>query len=171
MSWATLRARGGALRPPTKAEATTVAANVTANSAAALTNHFSCCRSTPCERRKRRIIETAEATKQNGKRNKPTVPTRSRMLLVASIPNGFASAMPGVSLSGPGKKARERPEKAIAATASHATTRQRSEGRRPFGNSRTRNVPIKPTEGTHIHSPSQAASFAPGSEPGWDRSA
>jgi hypothetical protein len=74
----------------------------------------------------------------NGKRKKPIVPSSSKSSLAASMPNGFAIAMPGVSSSLPGSNAFERLEKTSATTASPATTRQRLEGRRPSGKSRTR---------------------------------
>ena len=102
----------------------------TAKRAAALANHFSCWRSTPTERRKRTIMEAADATKQRGKRS-ATVLTTSRRSRAGSIPTGLMTF--GVPVRGPGEKAKERVSRISTAPENHATGRQRRVRQTPVG--------------------------------------
>ncbi len=89
--------------------------------------------------------------------------TNSRAPLADSMPRGLVTF--GASASRPGENASEELVEINTTTQSHATTRQRREGRRPSGKSSTMKVPIRTTAGTQSQFVSQAMYTAPGREP------
>ena len=86
---------------------------------------------------------------------------------MAPIPSGFTSVGYELSVIGPGLNRITSEPRAIVKPATHPTHRQRRLGRCPSGKSKIRNVPIRPTPGSH-NMPSTAATYpAISREPWW----
>ena len=138
----------------------TAAMNAPANE-----SHLSCWRSTPVERRSLMTRLTAHASMQKGIGTIASW-SGSRIGLSAVIANGFGivagSWMPVVT--GPAANRIAIEATAIEHPESHASHRHRGDGRCPSGNSRIRNVPVRPTAGTHVHWLNATIQFAAGSQ-------
>ncbi len=84
----------------------------------------------------------------------------------ASTPSGFAIPAAGASSRVPGVSTISTGTTTITAAEAHATNRQRGEGSRPSGNSRTTKVPMGRMISTQVPSYRAATAPAPGNDPG-----
>src|SRR5690349_12725982 len=120
----------------------------------------------PRERRNRR---TTDATQRITATNRSVNSGRSTSSIVIVPENGESGfGTDGSPGRGPGRSATVPLKMPNANPAYHATGRQRADGSRPSGKSRSRNVGSNPVVGSHSQEPNHAAHSAPGS-PGWTR--
>ena len=155
---------------PTTTLVRTVREKVTKKITATDAIHRICWRASPWERRNRMTIAATARAAANRVRKVPTAvaasigPARESMprglaittlVRVAKVPNNRlgAIARPAVASTGP-------------PMASHSAGRQRRDGIRPSGNSRTSGT-RQPRSGTSAHPSTQAAARAKGSDPGY----
>ena len=141
--------------------------NASAITAAAVVIHFSCCRSTPRERRNRTISDHALATMHRVKHSSSTprlaTPTGSR----ASMAIGFCWPASDPSSSSPGETRSIAVRVTITPPLRRLNARHRRPGRRrPSGKRCSRNVDITPSAGAQIALLTVAPTAASGSEPG-----
>src|SRR3954451_15616978 len=119
-------------------------------STAAKRNHFSCARSRPRLLRNRTTIDAIDnTTATRNRRNEIGVSTSTAVDMWTT---GFTKS--GSTFEPPDPSGLRIPAtntSTIEAPASHATGRQRLDGRRPSGNSRTRKVGMAYHAGTHAH--------------------
>ena len=138
--------------------------NVTATTAAAATNHFSCRRSSPVERRNLTTTEAKDSSIATGYATAATTKTASAYLgtesATASWDPANGSAQTVVAKTAPLNVRNRR-----TAAESHATGRQRREGRCPVGNRRSRNGSRQIGIGNRTVL-SQAMNRPPGRNPG-----
>src|SRR5918994_5728771 len=151
------------IRPVVVVSAKMATQNATATSAAALTNHFSWSRSSPTELRNRAMSETADA--KTARTSATTDPVTRTTATVATPP--FETA--------PSKLMNGRSQIVVANTSmlagartkiaahTHASGRQRADGRRPVGNNRNSHGNRQMAIGS-IHVPSHAIARPAGSE-------
>lgn len=129
-----------------------------------LTNHLSCWRSSPWARRKRKIMETGEATSRANMSKNIAVKRSGPISLKAAIPNGFSTDEKFEI--GPGMNALNNKRISIVAAASHTTGRHRCDNTLPLGKSRKRKIKGTIRAGPVTMELTQAASSPPGSDPG-----
>src|SRR5215210_2163359 len=132
--------------------------------APAKANHLICWRSSPCDRRKRTIKETAPATVTASARYPPTYKSTLTSAPTSSMPNGLVTLRLEVCI-GPGLKDPTKSSTA-AMRSSQSTARQRCESGCPLGKSSKTNANNAMPIGPPRNASSQAAVPPPGSEPG-----
>ena len=138
-------------------------ANVTATNAAAVTNHFSCSRSSPTELRNRITTLTKHAIMRTGKRN--NVPLNVTVATIFTQPaTMLESVLNGCDHVAVAKTSEPKVRNARSPPASHPMGRQRVERRCPSGKSRNRNSSMQSAMG-QVQFDTQAAIRPAGSDP------
>src|SRR3954454_7961223 len=137
-------------------------------SAAASASHFSCCRSTPRERRSRIDMASAARPTEAAMNSQPK-PLSASINPRGPSASGFETFWKGAS-SGPARSPYPTTMRTIPVSASHSARRQRGDGSRPSGNSSTASA-RRPKPGGSPRFWNQAAAEPPGSSPGTMNSA
>src|SRR4051794_6127287 len=147
------------------AASATMASPATAPASA---SHFSCCRTTPRERRSRTDIASAARPTETAMNNQPK-PLRASISPRGPSASGFDTFWKGSS-SGPARSPYPTTMRAIPPSASQSAPRHRRDGSRPSGNSSTASA-RRPKPGGSPRFWNQAATEPPGSSPGTMNSA
>jgi hypothetical protein len=141
-------------------ERTIAATKLATSSAAAVTNHFSCRRSSPTERRNR---TTTALSPTNSGKTMLAANRRPNAGPACDEPNGSCHVCAAWTIDAPVRSA-------MQATTNHAAGRQRADGRLPVGKRRNRSAtPSIVTGGSEFAS--HAIAWPAGSDPSWTTSA
>src|SRR5918995_1111371 len=137
--------------------------NATATTAAALTNHFSWSRSSPTERRNRAMSETADAKTARTSATTDTVTRTTAMVATPPFETASSKLMNGRSQLVVANTSMLAGARTKIPAHTHASGRQRADGRRPVGNNRNSHGNRQMAIGS-IQIPSHATARPAGSE-------
>src|SRR5918994_308002 len=151
------------IRPVVVVSARIATQNATATTAAALTNHFSWRRSSPTERRNRAMSETADAKTASTSATTDTVTRTTATVATPPFETASSKLMNGRSQLAVANTSMLAGARTKIPAHTHASGRQRADGRRPVGNNRNSHGNRQIAIGS-IQVPSHATARPAGSE-------